>query len=69
MIELSDDLDKKNNLIEKNINEANDNNINKETGDSDKFENYIFMITLLIIFIQKNVVVQISKILYQHVMK
>ena len=39
MIELSDDLDKKNNLIEKNINETNDNNINKEKGDSDKFEN------------------------------
>ena len=39
MIELSDDLDKNNNLIEKNINETNDNNINKEKGDSDKLEN------------------------------
>ena len=39
MIELSDDLDKNNNLIEKNNNETNDNNINKEKGDSDKFEN------------------------------
>ena len=39
IIELSDDLDKKNNLIEKNINETNDNNINKEKGDSDKLEN------------------------------
>ena len=44
MIELSDDFDKKNNLIEKDNNdsnnkESNDNKINKEKDDSDKFEN------------------------------
>ena len=42
MVELSDDFDKKNNLIEKDNNdsnnkESNDNNINKEKDD--KFEN------------------------------
>jgi hypothetical protein len=44
MVELSDDFDKKNNLIEKDNNdlnnkESNDNKINKEKDDSDKFEN------------------------------
>ena len=44
IIELSDDFDKKDNLIEKDNNdsnnkESNDNNINKEKCDSDKFEN------------------------------
>ena len=44
MVELSDDFDKKNNLIEKdnndsNNNESNDNKINKKKDDSDKFEN------------------------------
>ena len=44
MVELSDDFDKKNNLIEKDNNdinnkESNDNNINKEKNDSDKYEN------------------------------
>ena len=44
MVELSDDFDKKNNLIEKDNNdsnnkESNDNKINKEKDESDKFEN------------------------------